>query len=458
MQTNETWSGTSKIRVMIATDDDELRERLEPYIEKPVHMTLVAVATSAHECIELVKLRKPDVLLISSSMQPERFIDTCREVMQMHPRLALVILMHPDHYDAPNYLHQVLDTGAIPNVMRAEPPYLTLRAQAVIEVITKAHARIQELVNGSGGGSAGQIVSFFSLKGGVGKTTLAANVAWQLAHQGTRARVTLADMNWRFGGLDEYARHTRQRSVLNLLEVLDNVAIRRPDFEMLTVRCTSNLNLLLAPPQEERASYINDLLLHDIWQDPRAHVLDELMAQTDTMSEIRLSSDQAAYLRVLLEKHKIRQLLNTLTRRTLQALRDYNDFAILDTSTQCDDITTAALERSDLIVLVCTPDVPSLRANRAALAFLEQREIKRDKIAYVLNRSARLSDISQTEVSDLFAGYPLLAEIPAGFPEIQPALNMSAFLEDTGRRSPVGRAVANLAQQIVEHLAVPVSA
>jgi MinD-like ATPase involved in chromosome partitioning or flagellar assembly len=252
-------------------------------------------------------------------------------------------------------------------------------------------------------------------------------------------------------------RHTQQRSVLNLLEVLDNIAIRRPDFEMLTVWCTTNLKLLLAPPSEERVSYINDLLLHDIWQDPRAHVLDELIAQTGNAGEICLSSDQAAYLRVLLEKHKIRQLISTLARRTLQALREYNDFAILDTSTQCDDITLAALESSDLIVLVCTPDVPGLRANRAALAFLEQREIKRDKIAYVLNRSARVSDIRQAEVSDLFAGYPLLAEIPAGFSEIQPALNMSTFLEDAGRRTPVGRAIATLAHQIGEHLAMPAS-
>jgi pilus assembly protein CpaE len=454
MQTNGTWSGTSKIRVMIATNDHELHERLEPYIENTVSMTMVGVAASAHECLELVKMRKPDVLLISSNMQPERFIDTCREVMQIHPRVALVILMHPEHYHNLDYLHQVIDTGSIPNFLRAEPPYLTLRAQVVIEVITRAHARIQELISGSGG-SAGQIVSFFSLKGGVGKTTLAANVAWQLAHQGTRARVTLADFNWRFGSLDAYASHTRQRSVLNLLDVLDNIAIRRLDFEMVTVRVSSTLNLLLAPPQEERSGYLNDLLLYDVLQDPRAHLIDEALQQLRESGELCLNGDQAAYLRVLLEKHKVRQLLTVLTRRTMQALRDYNDFAILDTSAQCDDITTAALERSDLIVLVCTPDIPSLRATRAALSFLEQREIDRSKIAYVLNRSARLSDISQAEVSDLLAGYPLLAEIPSGFPELQPSLNMSAFITDTARRAPVGRAVAALAHQIVEHLAVP---
>jgi pilus assembly protein CpaE len=454
MQTNGTWSSASKIRVLIATDDRELYERLEPYIENTISMTLAGGATSAHECLELVKMRKPDVLLISSSMQPERFIETCRDAMQMHRRMALVILMHPDHYHDLEYLHQVIDTGTIPNFLRAEPPYLTLRAQGVIEMITKAYTQIQELVSG-GGSSAGQIVSFFSLKGGVGKTTLAANVAWQLAHQAERARVTLADWNWRFGGLDEYARHTRQRSVLNLLDVLDNAVIRRIDFDMVTVRLSPTLNLLLAPPQEERASYLSDLQLHDVLHDPRVALIDDSLAQLRDTGALHLSGDEAAYLRVLLEKHKVRQLLTVLARRTLQALRDYNDIAILDTSTRCDDSTTAALERSDLIVLVCTPDVPSLRATRAALSFLEQREIDRSKIAYVLNRCARISDIGQTEVSDLFAGYPLLAEIPASFAEIQPALNMSSFLDDTGRRTPLRRAIDTLARQIVAHLAVP---
>jgi pilus assembly protein CpaE len=451
MQTNGTRPDTTRIRVLIATDDRELIERLEPYIDNHPGTSKVGLATSPRECLELIKMRKPDVLLISDSMQREQVIDVCREAPRLYARIALVILTRPENYQDFEYLHQVIDTGTIPHLLKTQPPYLDLRSQLVIDMITRAHDRIQDLIGGTGSGS-GYVVSFFSLKGGVGKTTLAANLAWRLSQQAERCQVALADFNWYFGGLDEYARHNRHRSVLKLLDVLDNIAIRRSDLQMVTVSINSTLSLLLAPPAEERNDYINELFLSDVLQDKRVQLVDELLDDLHSYGEVRLSGEQANYMRLLLEKLKGRQLLATLTRRTLQSLRDYHDYAILDTSTQCDDTTTAALDASDLIILVCTPDIPSIRATRAALAFLEQREIGRERIAYVLNRTRRSSDIGTLDVQELFSGYTMLAEIPAGFDELQPCLNISTFVVDSGQRKPVAQALTKLSHQVVERL------
>jgi pilus assembly protein CpaE len=127
---------------------------------------------------------------------------------------------------------------------------------------------------------------------------------------------------------------------------------------------------------------------------------------------------------------------------------------VADTGSQLDDVTLTTIELSDLVVLVCTPDVPSIRATRAAMTLLAELGVSRENIAYVLNRTARRTEINAKDVQSLFTGYDMLGEVPADFSALQPFLNTGALMGEATPDIPLTRALRRFAMQIMERVPV----
>ncbi|PHS24421.1 MAG: pilus assembly protein CpaE [Robiginitomaculum sp.] len=96
---------------------------------------------------------------------------------------------------------------------------------------------------------AGKVTAFIGAKGGVGASTLAHNVAWQIS-EGARAGTTIVDLDLSFGtaGLD-----FNQESNSNIGD-----ALAEPDrvddvlLERLLVKCTEHLSIFTAPATLDR--------------------------------------------------------------------------------------------------------------------------------------------------------------------------------------------------------------
>jgi pilus assembly protein CpaE len=73
--------------------------------------------------------------------------------------------------------------------------------------------------------------------------------------------------------------------------------------------------------------------------------------------------------------------------KLLDALRRMVDFVVVDTSGVFDDHALCALDRSDLIVLVGTLDIPSLKALKLATSTLEVLNFPKSTWRFVLNRA-----------------------------------------------------------------------
>jgi pilus assembly protein CpaE len=196
-----------------------------------------------------------------------------------------------------------------------------------------------------GQAKASRVIMVSSTKGGTGKTSIAVNLAVGLAD--TRLRTLLIDLDVQFGdvgivlGLDRPA-----KTLHDLIAVADDL-----DTEKLrgyVVRHESGLSILPAPLRPEEGEAIDATRIAGI----------------------------------------------------LQTARGMFDAIVVDTAPLFDGPMLTALDRSDQLLLVSTPDVPSMKNIRLALQTLELLGFPVERVALVANRSGMAGGASASEMAD----------------------------------------------------------
>lgn len=97
------------IRVLIADDQDIVRQGLKIIIDHQADMTLVGQASSGDEAVRLAQLHTPDVVLMDIKMPRLNGIDATRAVTQALPRTQVIILTT---YDADDMVFEGIRAGA----------------------------------------------------------------------------------------------------------------------------------------------------------------------------------------------------------------------------------------------------------------------------------------------------------------------------------------------------------
>ncbi len=187
-------------------------------------------------------------------------------------------------------------------------------------------------MGGSGGPPDGHVVTVFSAKGGSGKTVLSVNLAAALA-DGGRRQVCLVDLDLAFGDvgicLQVFPAHTIA-DALPLAEVLDEVMVAG----LLTPH-SPGLSLLVAPLDRSQSEQISPLLVDDV----------------------------------------------------IGLLRVQFDVVVVDTPPAFTDHVLAAIDRSDLVLLVATPDQLSLRSLALTMETLDLGAHPAERRQVLLNRA-----------------------------------------------------------------------
>ncbi len=203
----------------------------------------------------------------------------------------------------------------------------------------------------------GRVVTVFSAKGGCGKTTLATNIATSIASS-AKGTVALLDLDLAFGdvaiALQLFPTHTIGDAVA-IGEDLDGDAIRG----LLTAHRTG-VQALVAPMEPSTA---------------------------DTISV-------------------------GLVKRVIDVLRQEFDYVIIDTPPALDDNVLAAFDRSDMVALLATLDIPALKNLKLTLETLDLIGYPREKLKIVLNRADSKVGLALSEVEKTLKA-PIVAQIPS---------------------------------------------
>ncbi len=205
-----------------------------------------------------------------------------------------------------------------------------------------------------------EIITFYSPKGGVGKTTLACNFAAALAAKSKlNLKVCLVDLDISFGNVEA----------------------------VLQVEATKNtLDWEGFEPEEFDRSLI-----------------DELVTKHPLGLDLVLTPRKA---------HESAQIKGDLAEKILKALSRYYDVIIIDVGPSLQaDSTVVALDLSTKILIIGTTDIPTLRnLHNCTKAFEDALGLDQSKIRMVFNRMMKKHGLSMREVNQ-YIPYPIIGKI-----------------------------------------------
>jgi pilus assembly protein CpaE len=215
-------------------------------------------------------------------------------------------------------------------------------------------AKVQSLLRRSAGVLAradrGKVVLFAHAKGGVGTTSLAVNMAVLLAEQSSRP-VGLLDLDVEFGDSAVYL-NLRPNRTLADLQAAPGALVDEASFEGF-VTDTGSVRLVVGSDVPERAELV-------------------------TLPAIQLAIDR------------------------LNATCEY---VLIDSPASFSERTLTALDTADLICLVTSASLPSLKATRGCLHLFDNLGVRADRIRLILNYST-------THSMDIAAATNALARRP----------------------------------------------
>ncbi|PSR23932.1 MAG: hypothetical protein C7B45_01205 [Sulfobacillus acidophilus] len=234
----------------------------------------------------------------------------------------------------------------------------------------------------------GQVLSIFSSKGGVGKTTLAVNLAVALAER-NHEPVAIIDLDLAFGDV-----------------------------------CTM---LALSPK----------LTIHDVVTDP-----------TQLKAALIPAPGNVHVLAAPLTPDQAEDIPGNELVEIIQTLREDYAFVVLDLAPGYQETNIIGLDISDTILTLCTPDVVTLRAVGQALnLFRESFRYPAEKIRLVLNRTGSKTGIERADVATILK-IPRIFDLPSAGNMPVRAANQGVPFVTHEENSPLSRAIVALANEL----------
>lgn len=331
--------GDKKIRVVIVDDIPETRENLRKILMFEPDIEVVGTASTGREGIEVARAQKPDIILMDINMPDMDGIQATEQISKVVPTVGIVMMSVQHEAD---YLRRAMLAGArdfLTKPIAGDELYATIRR--VYEVRPTNIQVAAPVTTDKGGGHrpnaasderGGHIVVVYSPQGGVGKTTVATNLAASLMRADTK--VLLIDADLQFGDVGVFLNLMAQASITTLVKTAFEEELDTDLVENVLIKHDSGLKVLLAPSSPQEALDI----------DPQA---------------------------VLSLVGKIRALF---------------DFVIVDTSTTLSDLNLGLFDLADRIVLVMVPTLPALKNMRVVLNVMDQLGYPADKTSLVFNR------------------------------------------------------------------------
>ena len=349
-------------------------------MQKP---SVLLLGASDEQEVDLRKALKDVANLMRLNVPAELVPD---EMRRLHSAAAIVAVS-PQTPQRFGLIHNITASGGVVIVISpTKDPELILRAMragAREFVLESDHEELRMAVRSQAKSAEhsdglGTVITCFGAKGGVGSTTIATNLSGAMAKKGMR--VCLVDLNLHLGDVHSFMDVTGGYSIS---DVVSNMI--RLDRDLLDSSMTKHSS--------------------------GVHVL----AQSGKMEE----ADQV----------KATDIVGLI-----QFLRKNYDKVMIDGVRGFDEISLAALDASQFLLMVMTQDVPAVRNGQRCLDLFTRLGYDETKIKLVLNRFQKSSKITPEVIAETLK-LQVAHTISNDFVSVIDAINRGMLLSDVAPRA-----------------------
>jgi pilus assembly protein CpaE len=384
-----------KFRVLVVDDIPETRENIIRSLQFNESIEVVGTASNGYQAIESAKKLKPEVIIMDVNMPDMDGIHATANIRREVPNSQVIILTVQDDLD---YMRNAMLAGA--RDFLTKPPMIDELNAAVQRAAIFARQEQEKVVqvdlgvknNTSPGRNRGKVISIYSPRGGAGCTTITANLAAVLHKEDTP--VVIIDGNLQFGDIPVIFNAQGGHSIADLIPRLDEM-----DNDLVNevlIHHNSGIDILASPSPEEA-----DMVNGEQFQ------------------------------------------------RIIRYFSNVYSYVLIDCPTQLTDTTLAALESSDLVILLIKQDIPAIARAKKFLDLAPLIRLEAKRVLIAVNQYDKRIEITPEKLGETLKK-EVSAVIPVSSETVITSVNRGVpfMLQKQSLALPVGRAILELVEAI----------
>lgn len=385
----------SKIKIIIADDIEETRTVIKKILNlENEFFEIVGEASNGEEVLNLLTKVKPDIILMDINMPILNGLEATEKITNLFPAVTVIIMSVQAESE---YLKKAMFHGAKEYIIK---PF---NYEVLVNTIITTYEKYKDkVINGAyfekgkntEKQSNAKTITFFSSKGGVGKSVLALNTAVALSKV-QHKKTLLIDLDLQFGDISMLVNQYDQKNILDVIE--DGQLDSYENIKPYLYGFNENLHMLFAPTKPESAEYIG--------------------------------------------KDSIEKIMKLL-------LKQY-DVIIIDTGINFNDSTLYILDLSEIVLFVATMEIVALKNTKLGLGVMQSLGYDKNKVKLIINNFTTKYGISKAEAEGAFKD-GIYALIPEEQSTVSISVNKGQPFCDSSKydKLKIGKAIATMCKDL----------
>lgn len=382
------------IRVMLADASEESRESMLSLLEADNDIDVIYETSRGSELLEMLPRHDPEVIIVDLNITDQSAFEVCHEVNVHYPGVEVIMVSDRDDI---KLLKKAMQAGARELLVKPLEGHDVI--PLIKEIADTARRRTQALGEKPRSASApvspkaeeflkpSRLITVFGNKGGVGKSIIATNLA-VAASQKHPGSVSLVDLDVQFGDISLMMNINPRKTIAELMQESGELTSDLMD-EYFYER--SGVKILAAPNKPELGELVTSFGVETV----------------------------------------------------LKICRELYRYTIIDTPTFLDETTLTALEMSDVVLLLISLDIPTIKNIKKGIDILESLKLlPRTKL--ILNRSASLSVGLEPQDVEQVLGMKITTSIPSDYKVTVSSVNRGTPFMTMSPKSPISRSMIDL--------------
>ncbi len=249
-----------------------------------------------------------------------------------------------------------------------------------------------------GSSSAGQMIAVAGLRGGVGTTAVAVNLAVHLAERYPR-RVVIADLGRPFSNVAKFLDQDDMKEARSISDLVANEPLLDHNFILKILHPhEANLAVLHGPTNFNDLESVDPEVIQKIWT----------------------------------------------------ILCDSFDWVVVDLGHWLDEIYYNTIQQADRFLLITQITVPDLKNLRKLFSLLQLWDVPKEKVDIIVNRYYKDNGLKLTDL-EAIQKKPVFFTLPNDFWQLNNSINDGVPLKEVAPRSKLCRSFQSLSEEVTSH-------